>query len=166
MRLLPWFVALLALWILPPPAMAQKTLILVRHAERDENNPEKLSEAGRLRAKALARTLKDTSITLVVRSDTVRTQETAAPTVQANSVPQKVVKYDEQHVENVVKIMKDSGDHAVVLYVGHSDTLEPLLRKLGYQGPFSLEDDPFGNLIILVPNAGGPKVIRLHYPKE
>ena len=50
-----------------------------------------------------------------------------------------------------------------MLYVGHSDTLGPLLKKLGHEGEFALGDDQYGNLLVVVPAAAKPVVVRLHY---
>lgn len=148
--------------IVPSLAIAQKAVILVRHAERDPKAADGISDAGRERAKSLARALKDAGVTHIVRSDTLRTKQTAEPTLKQGEIKEAVVKADASHVDGAAKAIQGAGETAVVLYVGHSDTIEPLLRRLRYKGPVSF-DDPFGNLIILMPKGDSPVVVRLHY---
>jgi len=154
----------LVLLALPAAASAQQAVYLVRHADRDPNAPDALTDAGRARAQALARVLKDTGLTVVVRSDTLRTRDTAAPVVKAGHLAEKVSPPDARHVQAAHHAICAAGPRAVVLYVGHSDTIGPLLNKLGYPGRVSFEDDEYGNLWILLPQASGPpSLLRLHY---
>lgn len=151
--------------LLPAEAFTQQTVILVRHADRDSSVPDGLTQEGRQRAMALAATLKDAGITLVVRSDTVRTRETALPAVQARGIPEKVVKADDDHIKNAFEAVRSSGANAVVLYVGHSNTIGPLLTKLGYQGDIKIGEQEFGNMFIFVPKESHSVLIKLHYGK-
>src|SRR5437667_6366432 len=72
---------LLLLFVSVPIVSAQPVVVIVRHAEKAANggNDPDLSSAGRARAEALARILKDSSITAIFTSEFKRTQETAAP---------------------------------------------------------------------------------------
>src|SRR6267154_5258496 len=82
----------LALFILifvsVPIVSAQPVVVIVRHAEKATNggNDPDLSSAGRARAEALARILKDSGITAIFTSEFKRTQETAAPTAISSHV--------------------------------------------------------------------------------
>ena len=76
----------------PPPAAAQHTVFLVRHAERADTTPgaarrwptdPDLSDAGRARAESLAAALKDAKITAIYTTEFKRTQQTAAPLAKA-----------------------------------------------------------------------------------
>src|SRR6266700_3327329 len=62
-------------------ASAQPVVVIVRHGEKATNggNDPDLSSAGRARADALARILKDSGITAIFTTEFKRTQETAAP---------------------------------------------------------------------------------------
>jgi len=151
--------------IMPSEALSQQTVILVRHADRDTSVPDGLTPEGRIRASALAATLKDAGVTLVVRSNTIRTRETALPIVQARGIPEKVIKADDEHVKNACEAIRSSGANGVVLYVGHSNTIGPLLAKLGYKGDVTIGEQEFGNMFILVPKAPNPVLIKLHYGK-
>src|SRR3954470_16086169 len=91
-------VAVLVLAGVPSAAQAQKAVILVRHADRDPNAPDSLTDEGRARAKALARVLRDAGVTAIVTSDTNRARETAEPTArQLANVTPKEIKYDGDH---------------------------------------------------------------------
>src|SRR2546423_7035829 len=74
-------------------ASAQPVVVIVRHAEKAANggNDPDLSSAGRARAEALARILKDSGITAIFTTEFKRTQETAAPTATSTHVTPTVV---------------------------------------------------------------------------
>src|SRR4051794_23064907 len=99
-------VAVLALVIAPATAVAQKTVILVRHADRDQVAEDALTDEGRARAQALARVLKDVGLTNIVRSDTDRTRLTAEPTAKQFHIDPKVIKIDEHHVDDAFKAIQ------------------------------------------------------------
>jgi phosphohistidine phosphatase SixA len=118
-------------------AQAQKTVILVRHAERpetDAGDDPHLTNDGIKRAKTLAGILKDSGITGIVTSNANRTKETAAPTAESLHLDSKEISLEsvDQHVQKVFEALQALGDRGVGLYVGHSNTLEPLLRKYRY----------------------------------
>src|SRR5438874_11953206 len=74
-------------------ASAQPVVVIVRHAEKaasDGKDPD-LSPAGRARAEALARILKDSGITAIFTTEFKRTQETAAATATSTRVTPTVV---------------------------------------------------------------------------
>src|SRR5213596_2861233 len=81
------------LFVSVPIVSAQPVVVVVRHAEKAANggNDPDLSSAGRARADALARILKDSSITAIFTSEFKRTQETAAPTATSTHVAPTVV---------------------------------------------------------------------------
>lgn len=164
--------AVLVLLVVPLSAHAQKTIILVRHADRD-GRADRLNKEGGDRAQALARTLRSSGITAIVRSKTNRTKATAEPTADQFKIKPEEVEYDptkptnvKDHVRNALVAIRKSGDNGVVLYVGHSDTLEPLLREFGYRGTFSLDDDPYGNLFVVIPKNQDATVVWLHYSSK
>jgi len=151
--------------LIPSEVLSQQTVILVRHADRDAGVPDGLTKEGRMRAETLASTLKDAGVTHVVRSNTIRTRETALPTVQARGIPEKVINADDNHVKNAYEAIRTSGANAVVLYVGHSNTVGPLLAKLGYKDEITIGEQEFGNMYILVPKEPNSVLIKLHYGK-
>src|SRR5438477_10644022 len=81
------------LFVSVPIASAQPIVVIVRHAEKAANggNDPDLSSAGRARADALARILKESDITAIFATEFKRTQETAAPTATSAHVTPTVV---------------------------------------------------------------------------
>jgi broad specificity phosphatase PhoE len=83
----------LLLFVSASIASAQPVAVIVRHGEKVTNggtDPD-LSSAGRARADALARILKDSGITAIFTTEFKRTQETAAPTATSAHVAPTVV---------------------------------------------------------------------------
>src|SRR6266516_5195518 len=72
---------------------AQPVVVIVRHGEKasDGGNDPELSSAGRARADALARILKDSGITAIFTSEFKRTQETAVPIATSIGITATVV---------------------------------------------------------------------------
>src|SRR5437016_10383407 len=109
------------LFVSVPIASAQPVVVIVRHAEKATNggNDPDLSSAGRARADALARILKDSGITAIFTSEFKRTQETAAPTATSIGVTPTVDAATDTDAL-VAKLHQLSGN---ALVVGHGDTI-------------------------------------------
>lgn len=155
---------LLFLLCLSVSAAAQKAVFVVRHAEKatDSNAPETpLSEAGRARAEALARLLADAGVTVIYASDTVRAKDTAAPLAKARGLE---VKVEGPQPAPLAKLIRERHANDVVLVVGHSNTVEPLLRELGYAGEEKLSGE-YGHLYVLTPGGpdGKPTLVHLRF---
>lgn len=153
---------LLLLWSVA--ATAQKAVFVVRHAEKasESNAPETpLSEAGKARAAALARLLADAGITVIYTSDTVRAKDTAAPLAKQRGL--KVEAEDPRPVQ-LAKLIRERHPDDVVLVVGHSNTVGPLLRELGYTGEEKISGD-YGHLYVLTPGGadGRPTLVHLRF---
>jgi phosphohistidine phosphatase SixA len=147
-------------------ANAQQVVFLVRHADRDTNGADALTPKGHARAAALAEVLKNVSVTIVVRSDTDRTKETAAPTVKMAKAVEKVIGVGNAHVKEAYDAIRAAGAKAIVLYVGHSDTLGPLMNRLGHRGEVTLAHGDYGDLFVLVPMDPEPIVLRLRFGEK
>lgn len=142
-------------------AAAQKAVFVVRHAEKagDSNAPETpLSAEGKVRAEALARLLADADITVIYASDTVRAKDTAAPLAKARGLE---VKVEAPQPGPLAKLIRERHANDVVLVVGHSNTVEPLLRELGYAGEEKLSGD-YGHLYLLTPGGPDSKALLVH----
>jgi broad specificity phosphatase PhoE len=140
---------------------AQPVVVIVRHAEKATNggtDPD-LSSAGRTRADALARILKDSGITGIFTSEFKRTQETAAPTaISAHVTPTVVAAKDTAAL--VAKLHQLNGN---ALVVGHGDTIPNLVKALGINVPVNISDADYSELFI-VTLGDKPQLFRLHYP--
>jgi broad specificity phosphatase PhoE len=142
-------------------ASAQPVVVIVRHAEKTANggsDPD-LSAAGRTRAQALARILKDSGITGIFTSEFKRTQETAAPTATSAHVTPTVVAAKDT-AALVAKLHQLNGN---ALVVGHGDTIPNLVKALGINVAVTIPDTDYSELFIVM-LGDKPQLFRLHYP--
>jgi broad specificity phosphatase PhoE len=160
---------------LPTAAAAQQSIILVRHAERQiGDGDDSLSEAGRHRAERLAAALKDAGITHIFVSDRRRTLETAQPLARQNHLsatpvaippaPRGKIAPGELQVRATIAAIARLPRSAVVLVVGHSDTLPIFLRRLGHPAAVTIPDGEFDNVFVITPRPSrAPAVVRLRF---
>ena len=152
------------------------TVFLVRHAERaDDPGPDPedaaassmvmmagdppLSEAGRIRASTLARTLRDAGITHVHTTDYRRTWETARPLAEVQGVEMAV--YDPSHLQAfAARLSRTPGRHLVV---GHSDTTPALVEALGGEGGPAIQPLEYDRLYVVFPGVSGARTLLLRY---
>jgi len=165
------FFLCLGLFVLaiPPFSAAQQAIILVRHAEKiaDDLNGKDvpLSQAGQERARLLAEMLKDSGITAIYASDTVRTRATAMPLAKRLGLP--IQNLGQHDPEGAIRWLKKENPNDVVLIVGHADTLPGLLRALGYQREVKIHSNQYSNLFVVLPRAGKPpSVIRVSFGED
>lgn len=164
--------AIAAVLILPASAAAQKAIIVVRHGEKISEEDERLTEAGRARAGRLAEMLKKSGILAIYSTDTERTLGTAQPL--ATALGMKIRLYESKPVDGrfdfapFAERLRAEAPDGVVLVVGHSNTVPPLLRALGCGDDVSLASDEFDNLFVVVPDSGkkasgGATLVRFRY---
>jgi phosphohistidine phosphatase SixA len=142
-------------------ASAQPVVVIVRHGEKAANggsDPD-LSSAGRARADALARILKDSGIVAIFTTEFKRTQETAAPTATSVHVTPAVVPAKDT-ASLVARLHLLSGN---ALVVGHGDTIPNIIKALGISVPVNIPDADYSELLI-VTLGDKPQLFRLHYP--
>ena len=155
------FALSLLLFVSVSIASAQPVVVVVRHAEKATNggdNPD-LSSAGRARADALARILKDSGITAIFISEFKRTQETAAPTATLIHVTPTVVAAKDT-AALVARLHQLSGN---ALVVGHGDTIPNIVKALGINRPINIPDADYSELLIVI-LGDKPQLFQLHYP--
>jgi 2,3-bisphosphoglycerate-dependent phosphoglycerate mutase len=149
----------LLLSVLLSTATAQSTIFIVRHAEKaDATKDPDLSEAGRARAEALAKTLRDANITAIYATEFKRTQQTAAPLAKALGITMTTLPAKDS-VALIAKLRASNGN---ALLVGHSDTISNLMKALGISDPTNIAENDYDNLFTVV-LAEKPHLIRLHY---
>lgn len=148
-------------------ALAQQTVVLVRHAERADSKPgapasmasdPDLSDAGRARAETLAAMLKDAKIATIISTEYKRTRQTAEPLAKALGLAVTAIKASES--ANVVKAVRAASGN--VLIVGHSNTIPDVIKALGAPPPEEIRDDEYDNLYVLTLGPT-PTVVRLHF---
>jgi broad specificity phosphatase PhoE len=140
---------------------AQPIVVIVRHGEKttEGGTDPDLSSAGRARADALARILKDSGITAIFTSEFKRTQETATPTATSAHVTPTVVAAKDT-AALVAKLHQLNGN---ALLVGHGDTIPNLIKALGINTQINIPDDDYSELLIIT-LGDKPQLFRLHYP--
>ena len=156
-------------------ASAQPAIILVRHAERQTGEGDDgLSEAGRQRAERLATVLKDAGVTHIFVSDRRRTVETAMPFAkQRNLSPTQMtipaqgkgrIDPSELQVRATLLAISKLPRTAIVLVVGHSNTVPTFLTRLGYDRSVKIAENEFDNMFVVTTRATrAPSVIRLRF---
>ncbi len=135
------------------------TIVLVRHAEKASDDPDtELSAAGRARADALARVLRDLPFTAAYSSGLRRTAATIAPACAARGVRSTTIRSPAQ---TVAELRAHRGGH--VLVCGHSNTVPEILKGLGVADPVAIADDEYDRLFVVTLGRGEPRVLALRY---
>ena len=152
---------LILLFVSVPVVSAQPVVVIVRHAEKAANggNDPDLSSAGRARADAFARILKDSDITAIFTSELKRTQETAAPTATSAHVTPTVVAAKDT-AALVARLHQLNGN---ALVVGHDDTIPNIIKALGINSSINIPGTDYSELLIVI-LGDKPQLLRLHYP--
>ncbi len=134
------------------PTLAQ-TVILVRHAEKvDASADPALSEAGQRRAFDLAVALSDADLTHVFTSPLQRTVLTGRLAAEAHAIDPEAISFEggtEAHILRIAERVRALPDDAVVLVVGHSNTVPLIARALGETGPSEMADCEYDRLTVI-----------------
>jgi broad specificity phosphatase PhoE len=150
----------LLLSLLLSTATAQPTIFIVRHAEKaDATKDPDLSDAGRARAEALAKILRDTNITAIYATEFKRTQQTAAPVMKALGLA--LTTLPAENSAALTAKLRASNSNSLV--VGHGNTIPNLIKELGISEPINIAENDYDNLFLVL-LAEKPQLIRLHYP--
>jgi len=148
--------------VLAGSATAQRTIFIVRHAEKaqtgaDDKDPG-LSDAGRARAERLASILKGANISAIFATEFKRTQATAAPLAGERRLQVTTVKASDS-AALLAALQKAPGN---VLVVGHSNTIPTLVRALGVTVPVEIAETDYDHLFAVV-LAQEPHLIHSRY---
>lgn len=153
------------LWALASAASAQ-TVVLARHAEKaDASRDPVLSDAGMVRARALAATFGASGPDLVLVSPLQRTGLTAAPTVAAFGTTVRPIGLDggvDAHVAGILAEIGAQPEDAVILVVGHSNTIPVIARALGVEA-VDMPECEYDRLTRVDLNAMVPQVDVVRY---
>jgi broad specificity phosphatase PhoE len=154
-------VLLLSIFVVVTAASAEPFVVIVRHAEKaaSAGNDPDLAPAGRARADALARILKDSGVTAIFTSEFKRTQETAAPSAKSNGVAATIVPAKDV-AALVLKLHQLKGN---ALVVAHGDTIPNIAKALGINTPIQIPDDDYNELLV-VSLGDKPRLLRLQFP--
>ncbi|MBV9497332.1 MAG: histidine phosphatase family protein [Acidobacteria bacterium] len=140
------------------PLFADTVVFAVRHAEKaaDGSKDPALTPEGAARAASLAKILRDANVTVAYSTATTRTRSTA------KALGVAVTEYSSS-ADLAKKILaEDRGKN--VLVVGHSNTVPDLVKAFGIAAAPEIGDNDYDNLfIVVIPDAGAARLIRLHY---
>lgn len=146
-----------------PPRESLTTVILVRHAEKDNDTDQAgLTQKGMARAKTLAYTLQDIELDAIYSTPFRRTEMTAEPVSDLQNIP---VKSYEAHDPNFYKKVYDQHKGGTVLIVGHSNTIPVLANRFaGQQELENLTDENYETYyVVTFTSPGKGKVTKMRY---
>ena len=138
------------------------TVLLVRHGDRD-SSVDDLNDLGDARALELAHVVDKAGLDAIIRSDTVRTTQTAEPTATAEGLTP--IELPENDIAAFVAEIRNNHRGQRVLVVAHSHTLPDIITGLG--GPAVTiggnEYDNFYVLTICRCRWGSARLVNLQY---
>jgi phosphohistidine phosphatase SixA len=140
------------------PAKTQATLILVRHAEKaGPTGDVPLTEAGKVRAIALAHVLRDAKISTIFTTNLQRTQQTAAPI--ANALNLKPVVLPVEDVAGLTAKLAALPAGSTALVVHHNPLVLRLATAFGATSMPDMAENEYDRMLILTPAAEGKAVL-------
>lgn len=146
-------------------AQETTTFILVRHAEKEDDdtrNPP-LSEVGVQRANDLMDLLAKADIIAIYSTDYDRTQMTVAPLAEVKEM--SILSYGWKDPKALITEMLEKHKGGTIVISGHSNTT-PVLANilLGEEKYAQFDDSDYGNLLIVtVSEIGKGKVTHLRF---
>ena len=168
-RLVRLFASALPIALLAAPhakARAETTVFVVRHAEKvDSSEDPDLDVTGRERARLLRDMLRAIPIEAAYASKYKRTQQTVAPTAEAQKIPVTINTTEEipELAKAIAAAARDSVDRAILI-AGHSNTTIQWLKAFGITEVEELLDHEWDNLFVVrIGDGGRAKLIHLHY---
>jgi broad specificity phosphatase PhoE len=145
------------------PDSSVTTIVLVRHAERDDRfvgSDPPLTREGRARAGALAHVLQDFGIASIYVTEFTRTRETAEPLAKLLGDSLRVLRGQDFATQAARIVGENRGRAALV--VGHSNTVPQLIQAMTGDS-VAIGHDAFDPLYVVVLYPGGTKLLRLDY---
>jgi broad specificity phosphatase PhoE len=145
--------------VIAPPTV----VFIVRHAEKSTTptNDPHLTPAGQRRAEDLAQVLVAAGVSKIFTTEFQRTQETSRPVARGAGVAPVVIKAaDTKQLVSAVVARKS----AVVLIVGHSNTIPEIVEGLGGGRVPPIGEAEFDNLyVVVIPRWSKVTLMRLKY---
>lgn len=147
MKVLYSIIALAGLLVMETTVQAQVTKIfIVRHADRDGNLDALKSPQGINRIKELKRVLFNTGIDSIYSTNTNRTRATAEPLASSLGITTALYSNSSQVIDTILKKHLNKE----ILVVGHSNTVDSLIRRCGCPGIGNIPDTQFDNLYLVI----------------
>lgn len=134
-----------------------KIFYLIRHAEKDTNNPVEpgLTEAGIARATRLADILRGTRVDAIYSTLTMRTMLTVDSLADIKAM--KILPYDNKGLRGLISAVDSSVVNNRIVIVGHSNTIPAISNSLAGREVFTrtFAEDEYDNFIIIVKKKSG-----------
>ena len=145
---------------------APKTVILVRHAEKQavppENKDPDISAAGQARADEIARMFSNSGITAIYATQYKRTQQTVKPL--ADKIKIAVTKVEAKKTSELVAQIRARKAGETIFVAGHNNTVPEIIAALGGPSLPIIPETDFDNLYILtIQGDGVTKLVQLKY---
>lgn len=152
------------------PAHDGIAVVVVRHAEKDDDDKldPSLAGNGEVRAQALAATLAGAGLDRAIASQFRRTRQTAEPAAAAAGIP---VEIREINGDNAASYAGDLASDlrampagSTVLVVGHSNTVPGIVEALSGQAAEEMPETEYDRYTLVLLDAdGGARVITSRY---
>ncbi len=137
------------IWVCLLFPVSPTTVYILRHAEKaagPQNDPP-LTPAGTARAQTLAHVMTAVDLDGIYASQAQRTQLTAQPTATAKGLSIQI--YQALDTASVTQTVLASHRGKTSMIVGHSNTVDDIMRDLGASNPPIIDDTKFDRLFIL-----------------
>ncbi len=139
-------------------------VFVLRHADRTPSPDDDLTSAGRERAALLARMLADSGVSFAYHSGAERARLTLEPLKQMLGAALTVEGIGPGNVLATVAAVRSRPAGAVVVVVGHSDTVGPIVEGLGGGAVGPMASHEFNKLFVLFIDATDQAtLLRLRY---
>lgn len=139
-------------------------VFVLRHADRTPSPNDDLTSAGQERAALLARMLADSGVSFAYHSGAERARLTLEPLKQTLVAAVTIEEIGSGDVPATVAAVRSRPAGAVVVVVGHSDTVGPIIEGLGGGAVGPMASHEFDKLFVLfIDRAGDATLLRLRY---
>jgi broad specificity phosphatase PhoE len=144
-------------------------IFALRHADRASENIDGLSDAGKVRAKLLARMLAQSEIKTAYCSDAKRTQDTIAPlkallgselTVNVFPVGDNGV---DGHAKAIVTAVRALPTDSTAAVIGHTNTIDLIVKALTNKTIDPIGPNEFDKLFVMSIPTASPSLALLKY---
>ena len=155
---------------LPASAHDGIVVVVVRHAEKDDDDKRdpSLAGAGEVRAEALAATLSGTKLDLAIATQFRRTRQTAEPAARAAGIPVVLRPIDGSnaatYADALAAELRALPPGSTALVVGHSNTVPGIVEALSGQPATPMPETEYDRYTVVLLDAdGAARVITSRY---
>lgn len=155
---------------LPAHAHDGIVVVVVRHAEKDDDDKvdPSLAGSGEVRAQALAETLAGARLDLAIATQYRRTRQTAEPAANAAGIPVTLRPVDAAnaatHAGDLARELRALPPGSTALVVGHSNTVPGIVEALSGKPAMPMPETEYDRYTVVLLDAdGAARVITSRY---